>query len=71
MTFFVDRFEGCLAVVQREDGVPGAIPRDALPPLTREGSVLIYENGAYRLDERRERARRKKMSARLKNLIKP
>lgn len=70
MTFYVDRFEGMLAVVQREDGVPGFIFRQELPKGTREGSVLIYEDGAYRLDAAKERERRQSLYGRLKRLIK-
>ena len=68
MTFYVDRFEGILAVVQREDGVPGFIFRKELPEGTREGSVLIYEDGTYRLDEEKEKARRRAMFRRLLKL---
>ena len=70
MTFYVDRFEGTLAVVQREDGVPGIIFRKDLPERAREGSVLIYEDGAYRLDSEKERERRRALYKRLKQLIK-
>lgn len=70
MTFYVDRFEGMLAVVQREDGVPGFIFRQELPKGTREGSVLIYEDGVYRLDVAKERERRQALYRRLKRLIK-
>ena len=70
MTFYVDRFEGILAVVQREDGVPGFIFRKELPEGTREGSVLIYEDGTYRLDEEKEKARRRAMFLRLLKLTK-
>lgn len=70
MTFYVDRFEGILAVVQREDGVPGFIFRKELPEGTREGSVLIYEDGTYRLDEEKEKARRRAMFRRLLKLTK-
>ena len=70
MTFYVDRFEGILAVVQREDGVPGFIFRKELPEGTREGSVLVYEDGTYRLDEEKEKARRRAMFRRLLKLTK-
>ena len=70
MTFYVDRIEENLAVVQREDGVPGFIFRKELPEGTREGSVLIYEDGAYRLDEEKEKARRRAMYRRLLKLKK-
>ena len=70
MTFYVDRFEGILAVVQREDGVSGFIFRKELPEGTREGSVLIYEDGTYRLDEEKEKARRRAMFLRLLKLTK-
>lgn len=70
MTFYVDRIEENLAVVQREDGVPGFIFRKELPEGTREGSVLIYEDGVYRLDEEKEKARRRAMFRRLQKLKK-
>ena len=68
MTFYVDRLEKAVAVVQREDGVPGLIFRKELPEGTREGSVLIYEDGVYRLDAARERQRRHALFDRLKHL---
>lgn len=68
MTFYVDRLEGPLAAVQREDGVPGLIFRKELPEGTREGSVLIWEDGVYRLDSVRERERRHALFRRLKRL---
>ena len=70
MRFYVDRLEGDLAALQREDGVPGRILRKELPEGTREGSVLIYEDGAYRLDEAKEKARRRAMLRRLLKLTK-
>lgn len=70
MTFYVDRFEGELAVVQREDGVPGVIARKDLPSAAREGSVLVFEDGAYRLDLPGERARRRTLHGRLNELMK-
>ena len=70
MMFYVDRIEENLAVVQREDGVPGFIFRKELPEGTREGSVLICEDGAYRLDEEKEKARRREMYRRLQKLKK-
>ena len=70
MTFYVDRFEGELAVVQRDDGVPGVIPRESLPPHAREGSVLVYEDGAYRLDAAGESERKQSLYERMKRLLK-
>lgn len=70
MTFYVDRLEGVFAVVQREDGVSGLIFRKELPEGIREGSVLIYEDGTYRLDEEKEKARRRAMFRRLLKLTK-
>ena len=70
MTFYVDRLEGSIAVVQREDGVLGLILRKELPEGTREGSVLINEDGSWRLDEEKEKARRRAMFRRLLKLKK-
>lgn len=70
MTFYVDRLEGNIAVVQREDGVPGFIFRKELPEGTREGSVLIYEDGVFKRDKEKEKARRREMYRRLQKLKK-
>ncbi len=70
MTFYVDRIEENLAVVQREDGVPGFIFRKELPEGTREGSVLIYEDGVFKRDKEKEKARRRAMYRQLQKLKK-
>jgi hypothetical protein len=70
MRFYVDRLEGDLAAVQREDGVSGRILRKELPEGTREGSVLINEDGSWRLDEEKEKARRRAILRRLLKLTK-
>lgn len=68
MTFYVDRLEGVFAVVQREDGVSGLIFRKELPEGIREGSVLIYEDGVFKRDAEKEKARRRAMFRRLLKL---
>ena len=69
MTFYVDRLEGVLAVVQREDGVIGVTPRDSLPNEAREGRVLKYENGVYLIDREREAVRKKGLNQWLMRLL--
>ena len=70
MTFYVDRLEGNIAVVQREDGVTGLIFRRELPDGAREGSVLSYEDGVFKRDVEKEKARRRAMFRRLLKLKK-
>ena len=57
--WIIDRFEDRFAVLEHEDGTFEDIPREALPPSCREGSVLRKnENGTFELDSDEEEHRR-------------
>jgi len=61
MHYIVDRIEGGLAVCEREDGAFEDIPLCQLPKGVRDGSMLVREDGAWALDLRAERERRKRL----------
>lgn len=46
----IDRFEGDLAVCEREDGTMVNIERSMMPETATEGSVLTLASGKYELD---------------------
>ena len=60
----IDRFEGNIAVCEREDGTMTHLARTLLPAGAREGSVLCGGAGqGYRLDPEREQERRRRIRA--------
>lgn len=63
MRYVIDRFEGNLAVCEREDRTMETLPRSVLPDGCREGSALERtEDGLVLLDNEADRARiRRKM----------
>jgi len=57
--WIIDRFEDRFAVLECEDGTFEDVPREALPPSCRAGSVLRKnETGAFELDHDAEEKRR-------------
>ena len=57
--WIVDRFEDRFAVLDCGDGTFEDVPREALPPSCRAGSVLRKnESGAFELDTEEEEKRR-------------
>lgn len=46
-TVTVDRLEGDVVVLEREDGVTFQVPRLSLPPETAAGDVLREEDGRF------------------------
>ena len=56
----LDRFEGDFAVIE-ENGVTKNIPKNQIDASVTEGSVLIFKNGKYFLDEKKTNARREKL----------
>lgn len=58
-TLIIDRFEGDLAVCEREDRSMVAIEKSRLPKGVRPGNILKIENdGTIRLDAEEELRRR-------------
>ncbi len=49
-TVTVDRLEGDLVVLEREDGSTYAVPKAQLPPDTTAGDVLTERDGAFERD---------------------
>ena len=58
MKYIVDRIEGNLAVCEAENMTFTVISLADLPQGTHEGSVVIFKNGSYSLDEETEQKRR-------------
>jgi len=69
MRCIVDRFEGGLAVCEKEDGSHVNIQRSFLPDGTREGCVLICDDGIWTLDLQAEEERRKRLFAKQEGLF--
>ena len=46
----IDRFEGEYAVIEQDIGKFINVNKDNLPINAKEGDVLIYENGIYKID---------------------
>lgn len=66
----IDRVEeNGTAVLEMPDGTKLDIPLKLLPPGSQEGSVLFFENGSYRLDERAKQEREKKMQSLMDDLF--
>lgn len=64
MYIAIDRFEGPLAICEKEDGSFVELERSCLPNGARAGSVLRLEAGEWVLDTQEE-ARRRAEIARL------
>ena len=58
LRYIVDRIEGNFAVCETEDMTTVSICLDELPPETKEGSVIEYQNDEYVIDTEYERERR-------------
>ena len=61
MQYIIDRIEGNLAVCERADGRFEDISLEQLPKGAREGSVLLFQDGAWALDLKAERERRQRL----------
>ena len=61
MQFIIDRFEGDIAVCEKDDGTFEQIPRAELPANAREGSILLCVNCAWAFDVQAEQERRAKL----------
>jgi len=66
--YIIDRIEGNIAVLENEDGtikdVDAALIEDC-----REGCVVIFENGIYKVDEKQTAQRKKLISEKMKKLF--
>ncbi|MHB8126652.1 MAG: DUF3006 domain-containing protein [Desulfitobacteriaceae bacterium] len=68
MKGIIDRFEGNFAVVEMDRRRMQDIPRNQLPANTKEGDVIIEENGVYRIDEVETKKRREEINKLMKDL---
>lgn len=59
MFLSVDRIENGFAVCENEDLSTVLIELSKLPKGTKEGSVLLFENGEYSINRSEEERRRK------------
>ena len=57
---FLDRYEGKDALIE-EDGAIKKIEKNEIEGAIKEGSVLIFKDGKYFLDEAKTKARREKL----------
>lgn len=67
-TYSLDRFEEDYAVLIDDEGKRKDLKRSCLPASAKEGSVIIYEAGMYRIDSE-ESLRRRKNNVELKNKL--
>lgn len=61
MRYYLDRFEGAVAVLEGTDGSRLLAAVSALPAGVREGAVLKRENGIFTPDPVAEAARRSRL----------
>jgi len=67
--YIVDRFEGCYAVCEKEDKSFINIKKDILPPDTKEGDILIENNGDFYIDTEATEARKQLIRKKLDSLF--
>jgi hypothetical protein len=60
-TYVIDRYEGAYAVLEDKYGRTYDVPRDELPPDTREGDVLNENDGIYVINEEATKLKRAKL----------
>lgn len=66
--YIIDRIEGRIAVLENEDGSMKDVEA-ALIEGCREGGVVIFENGVYKVDEQQTSERKKLISEKMKKLF--
>lgn len=67
----VDRLEGNIAICEdRKTGEIKQIEKSELPENIKEGSVLIFENGKYQLDNKKQEEISKRIEEKMNNLWK-
>lgn len=70
MRYIVDRIEdGNIAVLEREDMEFVDMPLAALPAGVKSGDCLVEESGAWAIDEAETKARRQRISEKMRNLF--
>lgn len=66
--YIIDRFEGEFAVLERESGGTKDIPKAQLPG-AREGDVIIFEGGTYRIDKEETQKRKELIAEKMHKLF--
>lgn len=59
--YVVDRIEDRIAILEKWDGSMVSIGIPKLPKRVKEGDVLIYKNGTYKIDQKTTKLRQKEM----------
>ena len=67
--YIVDRFEGEIAVLEKEDGGCIEVSKEVLNG-AREGDVLLFENGTYKILPEETALRKKRIEEKMKKLFK-
>ena len=68
MYYSIDRFEDDIAVLQDDGGNSRDVPRSLLPGGSKQGDILIFEDGGW-LHDPDETARRKERVKRLQERL--
>lgn len=67
--YIIDRFEGEIAVLEKEDGGCIDVSRDVVNG-AKEGDVLLFENGIYKILPEETALRKKRIEEKMKKLFK-
>ena len=68
--YIVDRIEEGIIILEKEDMTHIEIDKNDIPFKISEGSVLIYDSGAFYPDNEEENIRRKRIFEKQKNIFK-
>lgn len=69
MRYIVDRIEGGVAVLERDDLAFEDVPLSKLPEGTAQHDCLEYEGGAWRIDRERTEERKRAIAEKMGNLF--
>ncbi len=69
MKYIIDRFEGEFAVLEKETGGTIDVPKDKIPN-AKEGDVILFENGAYIINEEETQRRREMITEKMRKILK-
>ncbi|MDO4301331.1 MAG: DUF3006 domain-containing protein [Clostridia bacterium] len=67
--FVIDRIEEGIAVIMDEENKTLKLNADEIDGNVRDGSVVVYENDKWRVDEEETKNRKEKMRKRLNKLF--
>lgn len=70
MRYIVDRLEGAVAVLERDDLVLVDVPLSELPENVRQHDCLVEENGEWRVDHERTTERKRRIEEKMRRLFK-